>query len=138
VYSKIKRAKEEVIRLNVEVRRLQTYIHNEEQFLRKHIEELRTDDPELALQLQKKLTHLQALNQLHHTRIRQIHKLPIFSGIVTRGIHQGRTEEAFEDVPVRDEANTDADDSSEADSEHEEMHELLDAISTGLHNMTMD
>ncbi|HEV7736205.1 MAG TPA: hypothetical protein VGO47_02385 [Chlamydiales bacterium] len=138
VYFKIQRAKEEVIRLNVEVRRLQTYMRNEERFLEQQVEELRTGDLELPLQLQSKLTHFRALNKVHYNRIRQIHKLAIFSGVVTCGIHKGMTQDTLEETEIGDEVEAEVDDGSDVDSEHDEMHDLLDAVSTGLGNMTLD
>ncbi|HEV7736765.1 MAG TPA: hypothetical protein VGO47_05250 [Chlamydiales bacterium] len=138
VFLKIQRAKEEVIHLNIEVRRLQTYMRDEERFLAAQLEELRTEDQGLGLQLQRKLTHLRALNQIHYNRISQIHRLSSFSGIRICGIRDGLTDNRLATGEGKLVLEEEADDSSEADSEHEEMHELLDAVSTGLDNMTLD
>jgi len=122
-------------RLNVEVRRLQTYMRDEEYFLSHHLGKLQEDDPKLALQLQYKLLHLQAFNKVHRARIRQIHALYSFSGVRICGIRKGHMDDTIE-RQVSEE--WEIDNLSDIDSEPEEVHDLLDAVNTGLDNMTLD
>jgi hypothetical protein len=83
-YFKLLRAKEEVSRLNVEIRRLRTFIHDEKTEMKKVIEGLRLSNPLLASELQRQWRSRSAINAFHIFRLDQIEAIPGFSG--TRGI----------------------------------------------------
>ena len=57
LYFKIERAREEITRLNVEIRRVATYIRDEDHFLRYWETQTRTTDPWLAIHID--LHHLE-------------------------------------------------------------------------------
>ena len=50
-YFRLLRAHEEIDRLNVEIRRVATHLHNEDQYLRRCEETSRLTDPSLAHQI---------------------------------------------------------------------------------------
>lgn len=61
-WQKIQRAKEEIIRLNVEIRRVRTHIRDEELLLSGYYHQLRSSDPDLAHAL---LAHLELTVQMN-------------------------------------------------------------------------
>jgi hypothetical protein len=83
-YFKLRRAHEEIERLNVEVRRLRTSIHDEELRATAVINELSVSDPLLSLELQRQWRLRAGVNAVHAFRLDQIELQPGFSG--TRGI----------------------------------------------------
>ncbi|KAG1837071.1 hypothetical protein C8R48DRAFT_576175, partial [Suillus tomentosus] len=76
-YFKLLRAQEEVSRLNVEIRRLRMFIHDEEMEMRKVIEGLRSSHL-LASELQQQWRSRSAINAFHIFRLNQIEALPGF------------------------------------------------------------
>ena len=79
------RAQEEIQRLNVEIRRVITFIHDEERFLRACKEKLKTIDPVLAHQIsQRQKVHSQ-FNYIHMKRLHDISTLTGFSRILAAG-----------------------------------------------------
>ena len=62
---KIKRVQEERNRLNIEVRRLVTAMHDEEKYILKHIHDLQGRDDLLATELQDVLAHRMHVNDMH-------------------------------------------------------------------------
>ncbi|OAX32642.1 hypothetical protein K503DRAFT_852090 [Rhizopogon vinicolor AM-OR11-026] len=93
-YFKLLRAQEEVTRLNVEVRRLRTFIHNEEMETKKVIKCLQSSNPPLALELQRQWQSRSAINSFHIFRLNQIEALPGFSGMRGVGIIAAEYEHA--------------------------------------------
>ncbi|KAF7366983.1 hypothetical protein MSAN_00957000 [Mycena sanguinolenta] len=67
LHFKIKRAREEIERLNVEIRRLYTYMRNEDAFLAHHARRLRDDN-------QPQLAHQVELYRQEHTRFSDDHR----------------------------------------------------------------
>ncbi|KAJ7812493.1 hypothetical protein B0H14DRAFT_3090485 [Mycena olivaceomarginata] len=77
-YFKILRAREEIQRLNIEIKRVVTWIDNEDRFLRKKEEELKETDPLLAVQ--------RGRSDLYHMhRFWALAKVPGFTGGSTSG-----------------------------------------------------
>ncbi|KAG1764331.1 hypothetical protein EDD22DRAFT_979071 [Suillus occidentalis] len=100
-YFKLLCAREEVSRLNVEVRRLRTFVHDEEMETNKVITDLQLSYPLLASELQRQWRSRSATNMFHIFRLNQIENLPSYSGM--RGIGYAdadiiRQEEHAEDM----------------------------------------
>ena len=83
-YFKLCRAREEVTRLNIEVRRLRTSIHDESIHTQKTISLLSTTNPDLAFELQHRWKLRNAVNRLHVQRLDAIENLSVYTGV--RGI----------------------------------------------------
>ncbi|KAH7904870.1 hypothetical protein BJ138DRAFT_985057, partial [Hygrophoropsis aurantiaca] len=83
-FFKLQRAREEIVRLNVEVRRLRTAIHDEEITVTRVIADLLSTNRALGLELQRHWQIRAAVNIVHIYKLDQIECLPRFSG--TRGI----------------------------------------------------
>ncbi|KAG2738887.1 hypothetical protein P692DRAFT_201842716 [Suillus brevipes Sb2] len=83
-YFKLCRAREELARLNVEIRRLRTFIHFEQSQVTTVIEDLRRSDATLGDELQRRWRSRAAINAVHLHRLDRIECLPGFSGL--RGI----------------------------------------------------
>lgn len=83
-YFKLCRAHEEIERLNIEVQRLRTSIHDEEAKTTAIINELLVSDPLLSLELQRQWKSRSGVNAVHAFRLDQIELQQGFSG--TRGI----------------------------------------------------
>lgn len=89
-FFKLQRAREEVVRLNVEIRRLRTAIHDEEQLVVTKIQELTNSNVHLALELRRSWQERAAINKLHVHRLAQIQCLPGFSGTLDLGVREVR------------------------------------------------
>lgn len=85
-YFKIERAREEIERLNVEVRRVATFIRDEEHYLQHMASELELTTPELAHQIHLYGNIHGQFNNHHRICLRQIAHLPGFSGSILPGI----------------------------------------------------
>lgn len=83
------RAKEEVQRLNVEVGRLMTKIHDDAIYYPSAITALSAEDSPLASELSRQWDQLQSLNLWHRQRIRQIQSLRGYSGPLMPGTRLG-------------------------------------------------
>ncbi|KAK0447956.1 hypothetical protein EV421DRAFT_1889433 [Armillaria borealis] len=88
-YFKIQRAKEEIDRLNVEIRRLTTYIQDEDRFLCKKIEEYSTTDPRTAFQIDKHRRSHARFNDRHIRHLVHLASEPGFTGTITPGVRLG-------------------------------------------------
>lgn len=85
-YFKAKRAKEEIIRLNVEIERLVTYIRDEEAYLVEKGEEIRETDAPLAHQVGVYLRERSRFTPLHMKRLRELSLLDGFTGTLEPGV----------------------------------------------------
>ncbi|THU93778.1 hypothetical protein K435DRAFT_820167 [Dendrothele bispora CBS 962.96] len=85
-YFKIVRAREEIERLNMEIRRVATYLDDEDNFLLTKAEELAPTDPDLAYQVLVYHRRRERFYDLHWKRLHEIAKLPGFSGTLRPGI----------------------------------------------------
>ena len=85
-YFKLCRAEEEVIRLNVEIRRMVTYLVDEERYLRACEALYQDTHPALAHQISRYHAIHSRFTQLHLRSLEKISCLPGFSGTLTPGI----------------------------------------------------
>lgn len=69
-YFKLCRAREELDRIRLEAKRLLTFITDEELFLRKSLASLTATNPDLAFQLDRRLTLFTSINHIHYERLR--------------------------------------------------------------------
>lgn len=90
-YFKLLRAKEEIIRLNVEIRRVITHLEDETEFLEAHEIDLASSDPILAHQV--RLYRLERLQYKEHhiKQFKKLENLPGFTGTLTRGFSVDQT-----------------------------------------------
>lgn len=86
-YFKLLRADEEIIRLNIEIPWLITYMQDEEAFLRRQEERIRgTYGPELAHQVFIYRMRQGRFNDGHRYRLIALSKVPGFSGSISPGV----------------------------------------------------
>ncbi|KAG1775054.1 hypothetical protein EV702DRAFT_1199651 [Suillus placidus] len=86
LHFKMCRAREEIGRLNIEVRRLMTYIRDEERYLRECEDQLKDTSQALAHQITIHRNTRGRFNSRHLKRLYDILKLPGFSGTLTPGV----------------------------------------------------
>jgi hypothetical protein len=84
-YFKTQRAHEEIARLNVEIRRLLTYICDEESELRQKEREY-SSSPALSLQISRYRQDRERFNKRHIQQIVKLARLPGFSGDLSVGV----------------------------------------------------
>ena len=115
---RIARAKEEVLRCNIEVRRLQTSIYDETALFSKTLERLRVSGDRMYGQVQEFVRRRKRINYALLKCVKQIHCLTDFSGDKHRGVsiyadpHEpALTEE--DDMPSSGEEDEDEDDSDD-------------------------
>jgi hypothetical protein len=85
LYFKIERAHEEITRLNVEIRRVATYIRDEDRFLQYSETKACETDTRLALHIKHHRMERGRFNAHHRRRLREIAKLDGFSGSILPG-----------------------------------------------------
>ncbi|KAI5983709.1 hypothetical protein EDD15DRAFT_2201865 [Pisolithus albus] len=85
-YFKLCRAEEEVIRLNVEIRRVVTYLVDEDRYLRACEALYQDDNPILAYQISRYHTIRSRFTPLHLRSLEKISRLSGFSGTLTPGV----------------------------------------------------
>ena len=88
-WMKIERAKEEISRLNVEARRLKTYIRDSNAARRYAIQHLSQTDPALATELQQRHTAQSSINAVLLQHLSKMESLLQFSGWRTPGVRAG-------------------------------------------------
>ncbi|KAI0060325.1 hypothetical protein BV25DRAFT_1783310, partial [Artomyces pyxidatus] len=79
-YFKIIRAREEIVRLNVEVPRLQAWIDFEDRELKEKAEALASTEPHLAAHIHALRARRAGVNNSHRRRLQQIYRLPGYTG----------------------------------------------------------
>jgi hypothetical protein len=84
-YFKCCHAKEEITRLNVEVRRLATYIHDEDHYLHECQQQAEAFSPALARQISLWRQARGRFNFRHIKHLQDIARLPGFSGTIVPG-----------------------------------------------------
>lgn len=77
------------MRLNIEIQRLQTWIHDEAERTNSVIDELSTTDPLLASELCRQWTGRENINNRHLEILDTIEKLPGFLGKKGVGLRDG-------------------------------------------------
>ncbi|KAJ6459300.1 hypothetical protein C8R45DRAFT_1109624 [Mycena sanguinolenta] len=91
-YFKILRAKEEIQRLNVEIKRVITWIEDEDWFLRKKEAEYKDSDPALAVQISRYRQRRARSDHNHMQRFWALAKTTGFTGSVVPGMSIERRE----------------------------------------------
>ncbi|KAG2140350.1 hypothetical protein BD769DRAFT_1650890 [Suillus cothurnatus] len=86
LYFKMCRAREEICRLNIEVRRLVTYIRDEDKYLQECKDRLTVANPALAHQIAIHRNVRGRFNFRHLNRLHDISKLPGFTGTLVPGV----------------------------------------------------
>ena len=96
LYFKIRRAREEIDRLNIEVRRVATYIRDETHYLRNAEKHARSSDPRIAHQIRLYRMIRGRFTSHHKHRLRDIAGLSGFSGSILPGtsVDNGKGESA--------------------------------------------
>ena len=79
-YMELSRAREEIDRLNVEIKRLRTYMHYEAQDYEDAVSRVSAKDPALAAEIARRWALRRAVNTLHEQRLGQVFAMPGFSG----------------------------------------------------------
>lgn len=96
-FFKLCRAKEEIVRLNVEIHRLRAAIHDEEAQISAVITELTETDQHLAIELRRLHRSRSAVNRLHVHRLDRIQKKFRVIGLrFTKGSSPGQCDETEE------------------------------------------
>ncbi|KAG2112534.1 uncharacterized protein F5147DRAFT_744450 [Suillus discolor] len=125
-FFKLCRACEEITRLNVEVCRLHTSIHDEELHMFTVIQELLISDPHLGHKLQCQHHPRAAINTVHHYRLNRIESLTSFSGV--RGVGQPKNLAHISPIIDTEDTDVDAIDREEQDTLTEDMADFLQSI----------
>ena len=84
-YYKLERTREEIQRLNVEIRRVVTYIWDEDKFLRSKEADIMLENPGLARQVKIHRLERGRFNAQHMDRFRKLASLPGFTGSIIPG-----------------------------------------------------
>lgn len=85
-YHKIKCARDEIVRLNIECRQLQTHIRDEEAWYLRIAEELAHDSPLLAAEVRRAYKNRRRVNRVHQVRLEAIYSLNGFTGLAVPGV----------------------------------------------------
>ncbi|KAF7965149.1 hypothetical protein HWV62_45386 [Athelia sp. TMB] len=85
LHFKLKRAREEIERLNIEIRRVATSIRDEAHFLERMESQVQQTDPLLAHQIHLHRAIRGRFNQHHRRKLQKISSLRSFSGTITPG-----------------------------------------------------
>lgn len=86
-YFKLLRAEEEITRLNIEIRRLLTFMRDEDTFLSANEKEVGLTDPALAYQIHVERNDINRFTTRHMKNLNHILQLPGFTGSMSFGIH---------------------------------------------------
>ena len=96
LYFGIKRAKEEILRLNVEIRRLVTFMIDDHRDYHRAISALNSVDPGLAGELSYQLKHRDRIHTQIAQRLHQTSRLKGFTGTLLPGTREG-SDRTFQD-----------------------------------------
>jgi hypothetical protein len=102
-YFKVIGARQEIDHLNVEVRRLQDWVDEEDELFQHTSSSLVDADPLLAAELQTLGEAKSRVNDVHRARIQEIYKLPGYTGPINslRGSYHSRPQND-NDIPMLD------------------------------------
>lgn len=130
---RVKRAREEIARLNVEVRRLHTWILDEQDDVSQVLRQLHAEQSPLYGAVEEYWTVRRRVNWDLLARLRRIYSLPGFTGTPEPGVRIGRTPHARAPVPPPEEQHfymMEVDDLQEAEHavEDDEVRERMDDI----------
>ncbi|KAJ3749419.1 hypothetical protein DFH05DRAFT_1593958 [Lentinula detonsa] len=142
---KLMRAGEELDRLHIEIKRLVTYMKEEEEFIPAVVEEVQAHDPQLAYQIHRYAHERGRFNSVHYMRLDSIRKLKGFAqsdahffsaGIgIRRQIREG-TSARNEGEQAREAGEEEDDDESEGEDEEAQADDLVEAV-LGVANDTL-
>ncbi len=139
-FFKLKQAQEEIQRLNVEIRRVITYMQDEELFLEEHESLLRDVQPELAYQIGLYRRERSRSNVLHKRRFSKLGISPSFTGNMTPGTAISRPQTCpaalCKEVPVALMTSVDAD--SDNDSDEDDFDHTVEDITYSLLTVSLD
>ncbi|RDB19588.1 hypothetical protein Hypma_013286 [Hypsizygus marmoreus] len=113
-YFKLCRAREEIVCLNVEIRRLRTSIQDEATHFETTASLLAMSNPPLCAELRRKSSLRAAINAIHIRRLDAIERQPYFTGLRGVGIRLGSSES----LAVSGHQDTGCDDSLAMDGEN--------------------
>lgn len=119
-YYKLKGVRVEIVRCNIEARRLQTSIHDEHLHYEDTIRRLQDSDPLLTAGIQRDYNTRCRINTTHLVHLEELYTLPGFTGIRSCGVRATEDnmpvdESVFRGVPGAEEAVEDGDVDVEAD-----------------------
>ncbi|KAG0694016.1 hypothetical protein DFH29DRAFT_1037153 [Suillus ampliporus] len=114
LYFKRCRAKEEITRLNVEVRRLASYIHDEDHYLRECQQQAEAFSPALAHQISLRWQARGRFNFRHIKCLQDIARLPGFSGTIVPGVLKPLATESADDLDDDEEELMNMEEATEA------------------------
>lgn len=97
-YLTLHRAREQITRVNIELRHLRTSIHDETVHTERIIAELSLTDPQLCLELQRRWALRSSINRIHLWHLDKIENSPSYTGQRGIGVRLG----AHGDVDVAD------------------------------------
>ncbi|KAJ7092253.1 hypothetical protein C8R44DRAFT_891295 [Mycena epipterygia] len=123
MYFKIERADKEIFRLNIEIPRFLTYMHDEEDFLQREVERVRQLHGDgLAHQVERYQMREGRFNDEHHFRLLKLVKLPVCTASMRLGvaINKDRLQGAVDSVlPTTPPTSLTPPPDSDSDSEDE-------------------
>ncbi|KAI6143575.1 hypothetical protein BKA82DRAFT_4331131 [Pisolithus tinctorius] len=124
MYFKLCRAEEEVVRLNVEIRRVVTYLIDEDRYLRACEALYQDTNPALAYQISRYRAIRSRFTPLHLRTLEKISHLPGFRGTLTPGISRVPIQSVLSSPPIctddgEEEADEDLDDDHGDDLEEQ-------------------
>lgn len=105
-YFRVQAAREEIIRLNVEICRLATSIEDESSFFPQKIAQLQVSDPSLATVVEQRWKLRQAVNEIHLRNLSKASKLPGFTGTLSPGKRRIHIPHISEQAPISDQTDT--------------------------------
>ena len=133
---KLCRAREEVMRLNIEIRRLRTFIHHETLHTNKEILHLTNTNPHLAAELKSRWHLRNAINMLHLQRLDSVERSASFTGVRGVGVPVSTPTgpNPSDDVPC--EAMTDSGPGVKGYETRNEMDEAAEDVARDLEKIT--
>ncbi|KIK80743.1 hypothetical protein PAXRUDRAFT_36097 [Paxillus rubicundulus Ve08.2h10] len=102
-YLKVLRAEEEIVRLNVEIHRLQTWVNDEDAHIKAAASRLEVTNP-LAAEIWGLYHRQRRVNDVHRSRLAGIYKLKGYSGFVYNGTEEDGDVSDVEEEELGEEA----------------------------------
>ncbi|KAK7013207.1 hypothetical protein R3P38DRAFT_2546483 [Favolaschia claudopus] len=132
-YFKIERAKEEIERLNVEIRRLVTYIKDEREFLLKKVAELQETDPQLAFFVERYRMERGRFDGVHMERLQAFAKQygRRFTGTLRPGVRMKEESGGQGNEEVQEDSDVEivSDDEGDWETDEEDEEEMEERVS---------
>jgi hypothetical protein len=125
-YLKMTRAREEIQRLNIETKRLATWIQDEALELDQAIKACRVVDPPLSQAVTKFANQRKRVNTNLEVTLRQVYALQGYSGEAVVGTQELEEQELGNGS------------SDEGTTDHEDVEEVLDQVFEGITRLTLD